>query len=146
VAVAVYRDIEGELHPKSETSRHHIIAKSLTGGGFMRKFINQALLTPRMLNDYHFPGPEEALHTNVELLRPPPTFVAHSLQEVIDNIDSGRHYDRLIEFVDRVDQLSTSSSNGIMRRECGRLAEGMELQMPYILIGQVEVIRTSGQT
>ncbi len=139
-----YRDIEGGLHEKKETSIHHIMARSLTPGGKPRKFINQGVLTPRMLDIYHNTG-DEALHNNVILLRPPPLFVINSLQSVINDLSPGNRYDQLIEFVDTVDYMSTHNASAPVRKECGRLAENMEQQMPYILRGQVELVRTLDQ-
>lgn len=138
MGLPIYRDIEGELHPKSETSVHHVIARSLTKGPKARKFINQYVLTPRMLDRFHNAG-DEALHNNVPLLAPPSVFTIHCLQQGINDLDSVGQYNQLIEFVDRVDQWSTKHANSAVRKECGRLAENMELQMPYILQGQVEL-------
>jgi hypothetical protein len=142
MGLPVYRDIEGELHPKTDTSRHHLFARSLTGGGKPRKFINQYPLTPRILNGYHYAGKPEGLHENVPLLRPPTMFVIHCLQQVINGLDSSGQYDQLIEFVDRVDQFSTEHANRGVRKECGRIAENLECQMPFILRGQVEVVNS----
>lgn len=141
MGVAVYRDVEGELHPRSETSRHHLFARSLTKGGKPRKFINQYPLTPRMLNEHHYAGRPSGLHENVPLLRPPTMFVIHCLQQVINDLDSCGQYNQLIEFVDRVDDMSLHHGNSGVRKECGRLAENLECQMPFILAGQVEVVQ-----
>jgi hypothetical protein len=92
-----------------------------------------------MLDVYHNVG-GNALHNNLPLLRPPTGFVVHSLQQVLNDLDSSGGYNQLIEFVDRVDQMSTDYANPTIRKECGRLAEGLEMQLPYILLGQVEVI------
>ena len=137
---AIYRDIDGETHTKSETSIHHVYARSLTGRGSARKFINQNVLTPRMLDIYHNTG-DKALHPNVELLRPPTGFVLQCMQSVINNLEYGNQYDRLIEYVDRVDDMALHAGNLIIRKECGRMAENLEMQMPYILRGQVELIQ-----
>lgn len=137
---AIYRDIDGELHPKNETSIHHVYARSLTGRGMARKFINLNVLTPRMLDRCHNVG-SLALHNNVELLRPPTGFVLHVLQTVVNDLDSGGQYDRLIEYVDRIDDLAIHAGNAIIRKECGRMAENLEMQMPFILAGQVELVR-----
>jgi hypothetical protein len=140
MSYAVYRDVNGEIHPKSETSIHHIYARSLTGGGRPRKFINQYVLTPRMLDEFHNTT-DKALHNNVGLLAPPQQmFVVNLLQGIINDLDSCGQYNQLIEYVDRVDGLSTTSNNAVIRKECGRMAENLEMQMPYILQGQVELV------
>ncbi len=136
----MYRDIQGELVDRTETSRHHVFARSLTKGGSARKFMNQHPLTPRMLNIYHYPGTPEGLHQNVPLLRPPKEFTVHCLNRVIRNLDSPGQYDQLVEFADRVDEMSISHANSDVRRECGRITENLQLQLPYILRGQVEVV------
>ena len=141
MSLPIYRDIEGELHPKTDTSRHHIFARSLTGGGKPRKFINQYPFTPRMVNEYHYSGKPQGLHENVPLLRPPTMFVIHCLQQVVNGLDSSGQYNQLIEFVDRVDDMSLHHGNSGVRKECGRLAENLECQMPFILRGQVEVVQ-----
>lgn len=139
MSVAVYRDIEGELHPKSDTSRHHVFARSLTGGGVPRKFINQYPLTPRMLNEYHYVGKPNGLHENVPLLRPPTTFVIHCLQQAMNDMSSAGQYNQLIEFAEIVEDFSTGHANSGVRKECGRVSENLQLQLPYILQGQVEL-------
>jgi len=137
MSLPIYRDIDGELHAKHETSVHHVFARSLTGGGKPRKFINKYPLTPRMLDVFHNEGPD-ALHKHVGLLRPPDGFVLHALQGVLNDLDSMGQYNQLIEFTDRVDTLAHASGNLIIRKECGRISENLALQMPYILLGQVE--------
>ena len=138
MGLPTYRDVEGNLHEKADTSVHHVFARSLTKGSTGKRFINQYPLTPRMLNVYHYSGKPEGLHENVGLLRPPEGFVLHCMNRVIADLDSVGQYNQIIEFADRVEDLSLHSGSGEMRKECGRIAENLQLQLPYILRGQVE--------
>ena len=133
----MYRGIDGLEYNKSETSRHHIFARSLTNGTKQKKFINQEILVPRLLNEYHYDNSPNGLHRHVELLAPPPLFVIHCLQEAINKIRAER-YDRLIEFAENVEHMSLRHGNSVVRKDCGRISDNLQRQLPFILEGQVE--------
>jgi hypothetical protein len=136
----MFKDIDGRIVSKQEVSQHHVFARSLTGGGKLRKFINQTPLVPKMLNEFHHAGLPESLHTNTELLHPPELFVSFILQQTIESLDTTNPYDQLVEFAERVDYMSSKHRNTVVQKDCGRISEGLKKQLPYILRGQVEVI------
>lgn len=132
-----YRDLDGNLYPRNMTSKHHCFARSLTHGTRMKQFINLHPLVPRMLNKYHYEAPD-GLHKHVERLHPPALFVAHILKQTIQNLDHGG-YDGLIEFTEKVEDMSLRHGNSEVRKDCGRITDNLQRQMPFILLGQVEI-------
>lgn len=133
-----YRGIDGNLYLRKQTSRHHVFARSLAHGSRMKQFINLIPLVPRIINENHFVGNPYAVHEHVEPLHPPRGFVVTSLRQVIHSLDHGG-YDGLIEFTDKVEHMSLTHGNKEIRKDCGRIADNLQRQMPYILLGQVEV-------
>ena len=134
----MYRDLDGSYHERKDTSRHHIFARSLAHGTRMKQFINLEPLVPRILNRYHYAGSPDGLHRHVERLHPPQLFVMTQLKEVIHNLEH-TGYDGLIEFAEHVEDMGLNHRNTVVRKDCARISENLQRQMPFILLGQVEI-------
>ena len=133
-----YRDLDGNIHPKNETSRHHIFARSYAHGARMKQFINLEPLVPRLLNEFHYAGSPNGLHRHVERLHPPAGFAVVCLKQVISNLEH-RSYDGLIEFAEKVEHMGLKHGNSEIRKDCRRISENLQQQLPFIIEGQVEV-------
>lgn len=136
----LYFDVDGNEHARNEWDIHHPFNRaSLKGTGEKRW---GDLFAIPMYKIHHNLG-KNALHFNAPHLPKPGKDLAYLLRlrryEQMDNPET-TIYDDLVDTNTYIHDLADESENTKIRQQAGRIAKAFELQMPYILLGQVITI------
>lgn len=134
-----YVDTEGVLQPRKAWDYHHIIARSSACSKGQRNFVNQEGLVVPMFRIWHNLG-KTALHPNVPLARVPGMRLAREITHTLVNSIGENVYDRFIEVADVVKEIAETSEDVALSRDARRLSRNFDMQMPYILEGQVRTV------
>lgn len=129
----------GEIVPKTETSRHHILFESPDyPDGCLRRLRERGGLIIRMANPYHLPQYETALHRHVE----PPIVPSHAMARLLlDHCKTlgpiASPYERFEETITYLDYLRTAPS-GEIHEQAEQLLDNFNQQAQFIREGRVE--------
>lgn len=144
MSLPVYRDVEGEIRRFNEWDTHHPFNVASMHGRGEREWAN--LFRIAMFKEWHNQG-KRCLHANAPHLPKPGRDLAYMLrafryeQMAEAEITPISPYDQMVELNDYIHDLAETSENRGIQKQATRIANALELQMPYILGGQVEVIR-----
>ena len=133
----LYYDIDGIEHDRSEWDIHHPFNRaSLRGNGEKRW---GDLFAIPMYKIHHNQGPN-CLHAKVPHLPKPSSELGYLLRlrryDQMANPDTSI-YDDLVDTSDYIHEIAETSGNAGMQQQAARIAKVFELQLPYIVLGQV---------
>ena len=132
----VYLDIDGNEHCKSEVSLHHVFPRSAMKGVGERRWAD--LHKVPLLNTYHNMG-SLALHTNMELCPKPTKEMMHRIRMEHYRHQESNPYDRFIAVNEYVHHIAETEMDTHDRWLAGRIANNLERQAPFILLGMVTI-------
>ena len=135
----LYLDTNGDVQPRKAWDYHHIIARSSARSKGQRNFVNQEGLVVPLFRVWHNVG-KTAIHANVPLARVPDMRLARVITHTLQENREDNVYDRFIDVADVVKNLAEHSTDVALGRDARRLSRNFDMQMPYILSGQVRTI------
>lgn len=135
----MFKDIEGNLHTRSDVSYHHVIAKTNAHGQPQKRFVKQAGLLLPMLNDSHNKG-KDSLHANVPNSIMPNSRFARQINQFSSQCFEANPFDRFLAIATFIGDVAVESEDTLVQRQAIRLADNLAQQAPYILQGQVEIV------
>jgi hypothetical protein len=135
----LYLDTNGDTQPRNAFDYHHIIARSSARSKGQRSFVNQEGLVVPLFRVWHNIG-KTAIHANVPLARVPDIRLARVITHTLLENRGDNVYDRFIDVADVVKNLAEYSDDTALSRDARRLSRNFDLQMPYILSGQVRTV------
>lgn len=135
----LYLDTNGDVQPRKAWDYHHIIARSSARSKGQRNFVNQEGLVVPLFRIWHNVG-ATALHNNVPLAKVPDVRLARVITKTLLGNTEDNVYDRFIEVADVVKDIAEHSSDVAFSKDAKRLSRSFDMQMPYILSGQVRSI------
>lgn len=136
----LYFDIDGNEHARKDWDIHHPFNRASLRGTGERQWGD--LFAVPMFKIHHNLG-KSALHPNAPHLPKPGKELAYMLRqrryEQMNDPDT-TIYDDLIDTNSYIHDLAQVSNNAGIQQQAGRIAKAFELQMPYILLGQVVTV------
>jgi len=144
----VYLDVEGGERARSEWDMHHPFNRASMRGPGERRWAD--LFRIAMFKDRHNQG-KDTLHWNAPHLPKPSRDLAYTLRVFrYEQMREARaadtppsQYDQLIDLSQYIHDLAETAEDSGVQKECARISRAFELQMPWILLGQVEKVETS---
>lgn len=135
----LYLDTNGDVQPRKAWDYHHVIARSSARSKGQRQFVNQEGLLLPLFRIWHNVG-KTAIHPNVPLAKVPDVRLARVITKTLLGNTEDNVYDRFIEVADVVKDIAEHSSDVAFSKDAKRLSRNFDMQMPYILSGQVRTI------
>lgn len=132
----LYFDIEGNEHARREWDMHHPFSKGAMNGN-ERKWADMFKLP--MFKIHHNLG-KASLHANVVNCPKPDKNLMQLLR--FHEYQQDHHinvYDRFIDTMQYIETICETTEHTGLQRNAERVLNNLEQQMPYILLGQVEV-------
>lgn len=129
-------DIFGNQLKDSEWNKHHVFARCTAKGKGQstRKFINQHGLLVPIDKEAH-----TKLHQSVEFPLIPTPSLIHRINMYISNLPEQNPYDRFISIARKFEDLAGRCPNSDHRSQAERIADNLQRQAPFILLGQVKL-------
>lgn len=121
----------------SDVDRHHVFARSTAKGrgGKTRQFINQDGLLLPMVKE-----PHRELHRRLEFPLLPTVSMIYRINMCIENLQGENPYDRFIGITEQIERIADKCPNSDHREQAERIADNLQRQAPFILLGQVKKI------
>ena len=131
-----YETSDGEQIARHDWDTHHIFARSTMRGRNEKDWAD--LFTVPMVKTYHNMG-KAALHTNVELPPRPDKELMHRIRVNRYENATANPYDRFIQMSEFVHEVAETSPHEHTAWLAGRIADNLERQAPFILLGMVTI-------
>ena len=135
---ALYCDVFGQPIEKSKQNAHHVFARCTVKGkgGVFRHFINQRGLVLPMVKTIH-----NELHARLEFPPVPSLTLIHRMNSFISGVESQNPYDRFVAITGEFERIAEECPNSSHREQSKYIADNLQRQSEFILLGQVQIIK-----
>jgi hypothetical protein len=132
-------DSYGERLSPKDVDHHHVFARSTAKGkgAKVREFINQEGLLVPIVRDVH-----TELHRRLEFPLLPTVSLIHRVNMAIQDLRYENPYDRFIAITETFERFGDKCVNSDHREQSARIADNLQRQAEFILLGQVQVIES----